>query len=389
MNNHNKKNILILYSKIIIIIILFFFIQYFNNKNILKNEVFKTHNYSLKNIFKNIEIQNDIFFNFTNIILFSSYKFNVSELNFNITFFDNKNELIKPSELTLFYKLHIVCYAKIENKIYIESLANIFQNKELNCIEYFNIKQKISFGIKIYNEEFESVIINSSLKNIDNNNIFINDNRFNKIDKYSDDQLNKLKLKKIYIDKPISIFNFYSAFKDNKWQFKNIYNNYFCFCKGKCLYKKIPQKCKYFFYLKIIDNNKLLYNKTDYLFSDFYLSHLSSDDTYPIFVEMIKQNISAHYMDEKIDIYNQFCSNETNCLKVIPIINKNTYIDGDFLEKYLDLILKLKAVIVGESIHSLNNIFYNIDYITYINLGHGIKFFKQSSYNKYFLLPIK
>ena len=145
----------------------------------------------------------------------------------------------------------------------------------------------------------------------------------------------------------------------------------------------MPQKCKYFFYLKIIDDNKLLYNKTDYLFSDFYRSQCSSDDTYPIFVEMIKQNISAHYMDEKIDIYNKFCSNEIKCLKIIPVINGHIDIDGNFLEKYLELILKLKAVIAGESFYSFINIFYNIDYITYINLGHGIKFFKQSSYIQY------
>ena len=169
--------------------------------------------------------------------------------------------------------------------------------------------------------------------------------------------------------------------KDNDWYFENVYNNYFCFCKGLCLYEKLTQECKYLFYLYIIDKNKNLYNKTDYLFADFYF--FSSDDTYPIFEKMIKQNINAHYMDEKISIYNKFCSNETKCLKVIPIINGNPNVDGDFLEKYLDLILKLKAVIVGHQIFSLFNIFYNIDYITYINLGHGVKYFKYFSYNNY------
>ena len=400
MNEHNKKNIIIFYLKIIIILL--FFIQYLYIKNILKNELLKieyNNNYSLRKIFKNIDIQDDIFFNFTNIILFSSYKFNISELRYNINFYDKNNMLIKPSDLTLFYNLHVVCYAKIQNKIYIESLANIIQNKELNCIEYFNLKEKISFGIKIYNKEFESIIINCSINTINTNNKFINDIRFNpflinkeyqnlknminKIDKYPYLKLNKLNLKKNYIDKPICLSNIYSSNNDNKWQYKNIYNNYFCFCKGNCLYKEMPQKCKYFFYLKIIDDNKLLYNKTDYLFSDFYGSQRSSDDTYPIFVEMIKQNISAHYMDEKIDIYNKFCSNEIKCLKIVPVINGHINIDGNFLEKYLELILKLKAVIAGESFYSFINIFYDIDYITYINLGHGIKFFKQSSYIQY------
>jgi hypothetical protein len=183
--------------------------------------------------------------------------------------------------------------------------------------------------------------------------------------------VNKLNLKKFYIDKPIFLSNIYSSNNDNKWQYKNIYNNYFCFCKGNCLYKEMSQKCKYFFYLKIIDDNKLLYNKTEYLFSDFYGAQRSSDDTYPIFVEMIKQNISAHYMDEKIDIYNKFCSNEIKCLKIIPVINGHINIDGNFLEKYLELILKLKAVIAGESFYSFIRIYYNIDYIKYINFDMG------------------
>lgn len=180
MNEHNKKNIIIFYLKIIII--LFFFIQYLYIKDILKNELLKieyNNNYSLRKIFKNIDIQDDIFFNFTNIILFSSYKFNISELRYNINFYDKNNMLIKPSDLTLFYNLHVVCFAKIQNKIYIESLANIIQNKELNCIEYFNLKAKISFGIKIYNKEFESIIINCSINTINTNNKFINDTRFN------------------------------------------------------------------------------------------------------------------------------------------------------------------------------------------------------------------
>ena len=184
-------------------------------------------------------------------------------------------------------------------------------------------------------------------------------------------------------------------YENNVWYFKNIYNNYFCFCKDSCFYLNISQKCKYLFYLNIIDNNKNLYNKTDYLFSDFYFAHKSSDDTFPIFNEMINQNISAHYMDEKRDLYEKFCNNQKKCLKIIPVINNNINIDGDFLEKYLDLILKLKAVIAGDHFYSYNNIFYNIDYITYINLGHGVKFFKHylysnySSYKKYnkILLP--
>ena len=129
----------------------------------------------------------------------------------------------------------------------------------------------------------------------------------------------------------------------------------------------VSQLCKYHFYLSIIDNNKFLYNKTEYLFSDFYFG--SSDDTFPVFKEMIKRNISAHYMDENIDIYNQFCNKEKHCLKILPVINKKIFIDGDFLENYLELILKLKAVIVCHEFISIYNIFYNIEYISLIVLN--------------------
>lgn len=89
----------------------------------------------------------------------------------------------------------------------------------------------------------------------------------------------------------------------NNWQFINVNNHYFCSCKGsECIYNEIPELCKFDFYLTIIDNNKNVYNKTDYLLADFIYVNYSSDDTYPIFEEMIKLNLSAHYMTEKIDI---------------------------------------------------------------------------------------
>ena len=60
----------------------------------------------------------------------------------------------------------------------------------------------------------------------------------------------------------------------------------------------------------------------------------------------------------------------------LTIINKDI-IDGDFIEKYLSLILKLKATVAGLEFRSIKNLFYNIEYITSINIGHGVKFFKS------------
>jgi len=62
------------------------------------------------------------------------------------------------------------------------------------------------------------------------------------------------------------------------------------------------------------------------------------------------------------------------------------FLNDDFLEKYFTLVLKLKQVIssVGVNIDYINNLFYNIDYISYICIGHGVSFFKYYLYKKYY-----
>ena len=72
----------------------------------------------------------------------------------------------------------------------------------------------------------------------------------------------------------------------------------------------------------------------------------------------------------------------------IPIIYGSNYVDGDFLEKYLDIFLRLKATISGAKIYSYNNLFYNIEYITYICLGHGISYLKDFLYEDYYSTKI-
>ena len=216
---------------------------------------------------------------------------------------------------------------KENDTISVDSLANIFQNKHFLCTEFFNINEKVIFGIKIYlgneingtinlfdsnlikykkkyqnNTKFNPLIINNEYLNF-----FINISYINKKEATS---FNSFGLKKYYIDKPYCLDKKNIILNKNYWQFKNIYNNYYCLCKGKCLYKNISQLCKYLFYLYIIDNNKYIYNKTDYLLSDFY--YFSSDDTFPIFKEMIKLNLNAHYMDAKEKINNKFCKSEKN-----------------------------------------------------------------------------
>lgn len=93
---------------------------------------------------------------------------------------------------------------------------------------------------------------------------------------------------------------------------------------------------------------------------------------------MMNQNFRVHYMTQKENIYEKYCQNKNICLTII----NDDFIDGDFLEKYLTLILRLKVVISGAEFFVIDNLFYNIGYITYISVGHGVSFFKHFLYSE-------
>ena len=318
------------------------------------------------------------------------------EIKFNIHFYDYNNNIIKPSDITHNHGFQIICYLKLgEEHIY--SIPNIYKNKFFNCIEYFNINEKPNIGIKIYEFDGKYEIINNLVffeYYIDYNNFYYNnDNNFDplfiekeyfslntKILDFNKKNNETLKLRNSYIKKPFcNSKKKYEIIRGN-WSFSNIYNNYFCFCKGFCYLYNISQICKYKFYISIIDKNRYLYNKTDYLLADFLGNFQSSDDAYPIFKELIKNKKRAYYMSRNKEIYKRHCKNIKKCELIINSI----YINGNFLEKYLELFLRLKAVIAGSEFYSIDNIFYNIEYITYICLTHGINYFKAFLYNNYY-----
>jgi hypothetical protein len=197
-----------------------------------------------------------------------SFKYKIVKIEYNIGFYDEEENLISPFEISLYSNMSIVCNIEIEyNKINIDSLANIKNNKYFNCIEFFNINERITLGIKAYNIDdnhlfnymslfknnffdyniikfnidvkFNSLIINNQfnllLKNINNNN-----NKFN----------GSYKLKNSYINYPLYSLKRNSNMEENFWKFKNIFGDYFCYCKGKkCLELKIIQECKFKFYV--------------------------------------------------------------------------------------------------------------------------------------------
>ena len=404
-----KLNVII----IIIIINLLLLFLFQNRKEVivsLKTNLVKNNEYYLSNNIKHFQKKSFlsikrnekyIYYNSTNFTLnVTSIRYSreiqnkIIKVEYLIGFYDLNKNLISPSDLTLYYGFHVLCYYKnLKNNIFIISLANIYENKNYYCTEFFNKNENIKFGIIIYKisngiEYYSLEFFTYKIKLYDKY-IYKFTNAFNYslikeefdilLKKINNNKLNKsIRLKKSYIQKPFCSTKS-NIGKNHKWIFRNIFNHYFCFCKGEnCLFYDIPKNCKYYLYLSIIENNKYLYNKTDYLFGDFILNNRSSDDVYPTFTKMMSQNYGVHYMTEKKDIYEKYCKNQSICLTII----KDTFIDGDFLEKYLTLILRLKSVISGARFYSLDDLFYNIEYITYICVGHGVSFFKHFLYSK-------
>ena len=351
------------------------------------------------------------YFNLSSFKYFVDFKSEIVMIEYNIGFYDRKENLISPSDLKLYTNLSVICHIEISNiAININSLASIYQNKYYNCIEFFNINEKIKFGIKIYKNIEEGnnknyIIYFFKDKIIDYNNLLYQNNRiFSPIilnneyislnKKMNNKKINEtLKLKNSFIRYPYYTLKRYSLLNNNSWIFNNIFNHYFCLCNGeKCLNIKFPQKCKYYLYLNIIDKNRYIYSKTDYLFVDFIFANLSFDDAFPVFHEMEKQGLPVHYITEKIDIYNKYCLKKRKCLTIILVNSNNYTINGDFLEKYLTFILKLKQVISGGGTNFNfinNNIFFNIEYITYISITHGVCYFKYFLYKDYGCYSLK
>ena len=408
-NNKHSKLIVIFYLKIIIIlsnINIQFKILKINNNYLSFNHKNNTKNrYNISKLY-NLDT---LFFNFSQINYFFSLKFKVTKIQYKISFYDNYHNLIIPSYLTLYYNIHIFCYSnEINNNISIIYIANIYENKYFSCIDYINQNEIIKFGISIYkNYKFiESYKINLfDNKLIDyNNHIFKKDDEFDpliQINIFNIQNVNysnnlnikdSLLLKQSYYLLPNYNIKNNLAYIEERWFLKNIYNNYFCFCKysvnTKCLYKNINQRKKYYLYLYLIDNNRHIYNKTNYLLTDFSSENTATGEAYIIFKEMFKKNFSVYYLTKREDVYKEYSKLKYNNSSYLPIIFDSNYINGNFLEKYFDIIIKLKAVVSGAKIYSINNLFYNIEYITYICLTHGISYLKDFLYNEYYSIKI-
>ena len=142
----------------------------------------------------------------------------------------------------------------------ITSLPNIVGNKYFLCQELFHKNENIQFKVGIYqnyklsqNKVFQLFDYNIynfyKFDNIISKNLNCSQSSkeyellYEKIYKRNITQDN-LKLKSSYFIKPKCATKFGSNILDNKWNFINLYNYYFCICKGLfCISQEIPQKC--------------------------------------------------------------------------------------------------------------------------------------------------
>ena len=397
----------------IIIITSFFFINILQNKDI-NDEFNKLINSSISAYINNITNIPKIQFLIYNINYSYSHEFDIIEIIYYINFFNADFDPISPSNISLLYNLRILCdiYSFETNEI-IYSIANIEMNKRYFCIEHIKIKEQAKFGIKIFkiNDDDEKIeycdyfFFSEKIININNNSNLINNNKFNlyyihqrfnkilsSLNNYKNNQITQEEVNHFrgsFLQPPVSYLKRDIAQIVGRWYYNNIYETYFCFCKGETclflpsLYMYNYQYCKYYIFLNNIYQNKDLYPKNHYLLSDFFEENTEPSDAFPIFKEMIKMNLNAHYITRSSTIYNEFCLINEKCLTSLPIINGNSKINGDTLEKYFEIFLRLKAVIAGHKFEGIDNIFYNIEYITYICLGHGVTYIKSFLYKDY------
>ena len=386
------------------------------HRKINKNDEF-VHDFNLSNTnMVKFFVHDDFYFN--SMLIFNTFKnkyFNITYLNYTFSskfskvklefifgIYDKNKILIHPSDFTLYNQMSVSCFMIInDTKIY--SLPHIIDDKYYKCIEFFNIDENAKFGLHFNPQRSKSFLrinfdfykyVNLTDSFHKNDTIFdptfINDeyNKLVEITKNKETRKNYV-LKRNYMKTPFVELKraVHNVSKKGGWIFRNIYNNYFCYCVGEtCTKGEVRQMCKLNFYKHVIDVNRDLYPKTHHIFVDFIFKSLPSDDTYPIFEEMIKQNLSAHYITEKPQLQKMYCQNDPKCQTILFMNMKQYFKFGEFVEKYLTLILQLKSVVSCKqsSFHYLSYLFYKTEYITYIAVGHGVDFFKD-----YLFLPYR
>ena len=243
--------------------------QYKSNINLNFNNFGQ---YSLASCSRNITNVPEIYLTLSDINYIYSEEFNLIEVTYYINLFDLKFNLIKPSNFSLLYNTGLLCNlynVEINENIY--SFPHIYENRCYFCIEYIKLSDKAKFGVVFYKinelnekvEYHEIFLSNSTLISINKDISHLDNNRFNinNIYKNYKELLSNItrfksenKLKFSYLQPPLCFLKEDVVQSEGQWHFKNIYENYFCFCKGEsCLninifYVYNFQSCKYFFF---------------------------------------------------------------------------------------------------------------------------------------------
>ena len=132
-----------------------------NNSNQINAKMIDNNDFKLSTYIENITNIKDIYLNIINVTYCYSSEFNLIEIKYYFLLYDKNNNAIRPSDLSLIYRLILLCNIYIfESKENIYTIPNIQENQYFFCIEYINIVEHIKFGIKAYkintiNEEIE------------------------------------------------------------------------------------------------------------------------------------------------------------------------------------------------------------------------------------------
>lgn len=237
---------------LLINILFYSIIKYDKNESINFYDFAKNNNELYTSSIKNISNLPIIHINLSKTKYYYSNESNIIEIKYYFKLYNENYKLIKPSDIFHFYGLQLLCITHLfENEENIYSFANIHENKIYYCIEYIKINEKSKFGIKIYkiNEIDEEIDYDEKFfftEEWDNNNLNIflqNNNKFNinfLYNNYNDIiyKLNKSRkntnnLKISFLQPPLFTLKRNIALVKDRWYFKNIYQNYFCFCIGE------------------------------------------------------------------------------------------------------------------------------------------------------------
>ena len=131
--------------------------QHLDNNNKINDDIINSNklNFSFSLSAYNYSFNaKNIYFKIANISYILNFRFNIIQVEYLILFHHENYSLIIPSDLSLNNNLHLICHIKkIDSNLSIDSLAFIYLNKYFKCIEYINIKEKINFGIIIYESQ--------------------------------------------------------------------------------------------------------------------------------------------------------------------------------------------------------------------------------------------